>query len=958
MASEILSALATPAHRLAALVFTDIIGSTELKSRLRSSYLSLLARHNELFEAGIRETPGAEVIKHTGDGYFASFPTASDAVRFALVFQSRMRLEPWDPEKIATRLGIHIGEVVFMDMAGRKDIVGLSADLAARLMSLATGGQILLTATAFNDARQYVHRCPDMLKDAPPLRWMAHGRYLFKGAEDPLEVYEVGIENFSPLAAPANSDKVKRAVAHDQEPTLGWRPAIALPVPGRPGWQLVRKLGEGGFGEVWLGEHQKLKELRVFKFCFDAERLRSLKREYALFRLLRESLGRRPDIAALYEVKLDEPPFFLESEYSDGGNFLEWAEKHGGIGAMPLAKRMEFLAEVSDAVAAAHSVGVLHKDIKPANILVHQASDGTIHPRLADFGIGMLSDRSHLKGHNVTETGFTEISDETSKSLGTRMYSPPESMRDQPHTTRGDIYALGVMMYQMAYGDLMRPLASGWERDIADEIMRQDIADAVEGDPQRRIGTAEEVSKRLRTQDQRRSKMIAEREAAKATLIRRRRRRVRAIVGSVSLCALLAATIFGAIYIHTLHVERAKTMAATTFLLDTIKQADPANSQNGTPTAEDMIVQSAKQLDAAFMDDSDIDADLRMAFAQALRNFGDPESVDQFQKAAAIEEKLHGPDDPKTLLALSGQGTSLLRLGQYADAEKLLGDVLDRQRRVLGPDDRDTLRTELAYAAAINSNQDAAKAEPVFADALSLRRKNFGEDDSDTIQSLSAYAMVERDLGRLDEAEKLAKEAYDWRSAHFGPVHFSTLPSLQTYSMILIDQGRASDALPLLKQLVDRRIEILGPDKTDTLRAYAAYADALTETGYYPPATQYYAKAIAGLRSRPGTNVSYLLSALRGNAQLLLDEGRPADALPLINESLDGFLKTRGPDYRETLRATEVDAQILGAMNDPNAQAQYQAAADGALKTFGPDSPFTRRYTEANAQFLTKLAKK
>src|SRR5690606_6097865 len=93
----------------------------------------------------------------------------------------------------------------------------------------------------------------------------------------------------------------RRAVRIDEEETLGWRPAIGLDIPNRSFWHLDRKLGEGGFGEVWLGSNSKTRERRVFKFCFDAERLRSFRRELTLVRLLREALGNRADIARLYE---------------------------------------------------------------------------------------------------------------------------------------------------------------------------------------------------------------------------------------------------------------------------------------------------------------------------------------------------------------------------------------------------------------------------------------------------------------------------------------------------------------------------------------------------------------------------------------------------------------------------------------------------------------------------------
>jgi serine/threonine-protein kinase len=263
-----------------------------------------------------------EILKHTGDGFFVTFSTASTAVRAALCFQQAIRAENW-PAPFCCRVGIHVGEVAIVQMDDRNGVIGIAADFASRVMSLAGGGQILMTKSVFNDARQFVAAHPALDdQPAPQLRWVAHGPYLFKGDDEPLEVFEVGAEGIAPLTPPTGNDKARRVVPHDQEPTLGWRPAIGLPISGCPGWLLDRKLGEGGFGEVWLGRHERTKQQRVFKFCFGVDRLRSLKRELTLFRLLRDALGDRPDIAKLYDVKLDDPPFFLESEWTEGGNLI------------------------------------------------------------------------------------------------------------------------------------------------------------------------------------------------------------------------------------------------------------------------------------------------------------------------------------------------------------------------------------------------------------------------------------------------------------------------------------------------------------------------------------------------------------------------------------------------------------------------------------------------------------
>jgi serine/threonine protein kinase len=460
-------------------------------------------------------------------------------------------------------------------------------------MGLADGGQILLTQSAFNDARQFVsHLESGDGAAATPLKWIAHGRYLFSGIEDPVEVFEVGVEGHSPLRVPAGSDKARRVVPHDEEPTLGWRPAVGLEVPGRAGWILDHKLGEGGFGEVWLGEHARTRQRRVFKFCFDVQRLRSFKRELTLFRLLRDALGSRDDIATLYEVKLDEPPFFLESEYTDGGDLAEWAERRGGIGAVTVEHRLEIVAQVADAVAAAHSVGVLHKDIKPTNVLIHTSRDGQVQPRLADFGIGFIADRSQLAARHITETGFTVITEMNDSSrTGTRLYAPPEVLSGQPFSIRGDIYALGVMLYQMAIGDLRRPLAEGWQRDVPDEILRGDIVSCTEGDPQRRLESAAELARRLRALPERRQE-LADRRAAEARVVRRKQFRQRAAIASVVIVLAAASVVAyrrgaAARRVNALTRQFVEQLAATDWSPDSIARLESLSAELGHDSSAD-----------------------------------------------------------------------------------------------------------------------------------------------------------------------------------------------------------------------------------------------------------------------------------------------------------------------------------------------------------------------------------
>ncbi len=336
---------------------------------------------------------------------------------------------------------------------------------------------------------------------------------------------------------PRSRPRSARAVAAVLGPdaALGWRPAPGLAIPHRPHWTVERKLGEGGFGQVWLAAHSKTRERRIFKFCFDATKLRSLEREITLFRLLKEELGERDDIARLLDWDFDRAPYFIEAEYRAGGSLAQWAGEQGGIGAVPLTVRLEIVAQVATALAAAHSVGVLHKDVKPANVLITRDPEAAPQAQLTDFGVGAVLEWQRLAKAGITILGLTETSEEAIPFGGTPLYLAPELLEGKAATIQADIYALGVLLYQVVVGDLSRALASGWQRDVDDELLREDIASAVDGSPERRLGNALRLAEGLRALETRRAQRQAERRWRDDVERSRRRRRLGAVVIGVSM---------------------------------------------------------------------------------------------------------------------------------------------------------------------------------------------------------------------------------------------------------------------------------------------------------------------------------------------------------------------------------------------------------------------------------------
>ena len=283
-------------------------------------------------------------------------------------------------------------------------------------------------------------------------------------------------------------------------PTLDLR--VGDVINGREPWRLVRRFEAGPLSQVWLAEHPKTRDLHVFKFAVDDTQLRSLKREVTLARLLREALGERPEFVRILEWNFDSPPYFIESDYA-GPNLAEWFALQGGINSIPVDVRLQMLADIARAVADAHTLGVLHKDLKPGNILVSSRGDqATI--KIADFGSGALLDLSRLGVFGITNVGLTHTEQEDGVLTGTMMYIAPEVLAGQSPSPASDVYAMGVLLYQLIVGEFRKPLSPGWEAEIHDPVLREDIAAAACGDPERRLTSASELADRLSTLESRR----------------------------------------------------------------------------------------------------------------------------------------------------------------------------------------------------------------------------------------------------------------------------------------------------------------------------------------------------------------------------------------------------------------------------------------------------------------------
>lgn len=425
-------------------------------------------------------------------------------------------------------------------------------------------------------------------------------------------------------------------------PVLGLKAGDQPPL--RPQWRLVEHLDSGGSGEVWRVAQAKTGETRVYKFALHADALAALKREITLFRLLRTQLGEDVPVAEIRDWNLEESPYFLELSDYPAGNLAVWLERRGGAASLPVPERLEVFAAIAEAVAQVHAVGVLHKDIKPSNILI----DGDAvpaRPLLADFGGGGVLADELITQAGITRLGFTQAI--TPGRQATPLYAAPELLEGQPHTVRSDVYALGVLLYQLLIGDFRKPLASGWERRIDDELLREDIDAAVQGAPERRIASAQALFERVRSLERRRAERAAERaeqqrrQAAEQALERLRLRR-----GWMMATMAALAIGLGLAWLQYLKADRERQRAEAAaqtalesgrFMFEGILSALDVGQQGRSPvtTVKQLLDNAARAADERLGKQPEIDFHVRTALSNAYYQIDDAIALGELQKSKA-----------------------------------------------------------------------------------------------------------------------------------------------------------------------------------------------------------------------------------------------------------------------------------------------------------------------------------
>jgi len=774
--------------------------------------------------------------------------------------------------------------------------------------------------------------------------------------------------------------KLRRALADEAQdvivtlPRVGYRLAVLvsrkavefLPdasqldvgdtVPRRPNWKLEAPLARTGGNEVWLARHAKTHEARVFKFSLAGKGLTSLKREVTVARLLREALGEREDFVRVLDWDFEQAPYFIESEY--GGVSLDRWPASGGIAAISRERRLALFVQAAEAVGVAHGVGVLHKDLKPANLLVHGEGDEA-RMRVADFGSSRLFDSGVLDELGITRLGLTQtqaISDDS----GTPLYLAPEVVAGQTATIKSDVYALGVTLYQLLIGDFRRPLAPGWESDIDDALLRQDIADAADGDPGKRLESAVALAERIRNLAARREKRalelavqarIAEGEKRLAKV---RARRPWMIAAAVVLVAGLGATgwqLKRSVAAERMAAEQrdraqkqaARAEAVVKFLSNDLLSAlaPGGGAFEKDPSIKDMLEYASSNIDGKFKDDPATLGSVHGALGISWRSLGDREQGERHLRAAVTSyEKAFGPLDEVTLRARYELVGMLAYAQKFDEAMAYLEKTDALASGHLKQDALLALRAAYMRGILFGQQQKVVEAERSLHRADALQRRLVPDDVMQGVGIRINLADAYLRQSKLDEAVALLTETLDdpsYAPARIGETYFSAMQF--NLARALRNQGKYGDALPIAIAAQRASARVMGEKSWQALVQLSGVANIQDRAGNCPAALAAYRKVHAGMVTSFGAEKQGTLVEA-GNLAAAEDScGDKTVALRLLRDVIGALHRQDGPGNPHAQVYSFSLAQMLAEQSKYSEALQVLGGLDPATITAGDSTP-------------------
>ena len=702
-------------------------------------------------------------------------------------------------------------------------------------------------------------------------------------------------------------------------------------------YRLLQRVGEGGMGEVWLAEQtepvRRQVALKVIKAGMDSAQV------VARFEAERQALALmdHPAIATVFDggTTPQGRPYFA-MEYVKGEPITAYCDRH----LLSTRERLGLFTQVCEGVQHAHQKGIIHRDLKPSNVLVTIQDDRPV-PKIIDFGVAKAT-AQHLTERSL----FTELG----VLIGTPEYMSPEQaeMGSLDIDTRTDIYALGVLLYELLTAALPFDRKDLRQAGIAEiqRIIREkepprpstritqpgpastEAAKNRHTEPRRLVselrGDLDWITMRALEKDRTRRYQTANALAADVhrhmnnepvsagppsaayragKFVRRHRF---GVTTAVALVLLLAASAL-ALGVQAQRIARERDRAnheaeaarqVSDFLVGLFRVSDPDQARGNTVTAREILDRGASKIDQDLRTQPLVQARLMSTMGRVYESLGlYDQALPLLESALATRRRLHGEEHLEVAESLIGLGGLRWHKGEYEAARPLLEGGLKQRERLLGPESPLVADSLHNLGNLLWSRGEYEEARLLLGRALAIREKNVpaGPEVASTLNSLGAIAYKQGDYA---EARRMWERTLAIREKNLGPDHPLIGQTLNNLAAAHTFTNDPAGARPLLERAVRIQEKVLGPKHPDLASALMNLGDVVSVLGDDLGAKPYYARAVAILdEASPGNpELARFLDRL---ARVTLKQG-DADAARRLYERSLGLRETAlGPTHHE-----------------------------------------------------------
>lgn len=739
--------------------------------------------------------------------------------------------------------------------------------------------------------------------------------------------------------------------------------------------RIVSEVHRGGQGIVYKALHTTTGRKVAIKTLIEGalasdQQQRRFEREMEIVANLRH-----PSIVTLYETGvLPDGRMAFAMEYVQGIPIDQWAKERGQRSGdrsarAVLAAKLKVFVRVCDAVQHAHQRGVIHRDLKPGNILV----DADDVPHVLDFGLAKIG--VHGSGGGSLEPTMT------GDFRGSLAYASPEQVGRRPEAvdTRSDVYSLGAILYEIITGqrvcaaerslaEVIRAITT--EEPVPPASLCGDVDDELQTivlcmlakDPARRYQSAgaarDDIERYLAG-----APIDAKRDST-WYVVRKAVRRHRGVAMIVSLLLVAALTtwltassaIAAEHQAQTVRKEVDLMQKVVQLLLDAQNPDDPWSAQVDATFSRRLLGRLAARMEE-LQAPPNLEATLRHELGDAYLTIDSADlAVQQLEQAVSLRENALGKDHADTIASKSTLAEALIENKQRDEAEGVLNAILSSKEATANDGTVETLKVQHLLAKLHNDQNKVPTALPesqkclemctkhlgaaheltlksaeltvtllrrserndeahaLGSRTLEIWRDKFGAEDPRTIEAMRIFSFVLGVMRRYDEAKNMLTTVHEVRERRLGQDHPKTLDARQDLAQLDLVFGHSAQAAASLRQTVETRLRVSGDTHANTIKAMRMLAEAEVKCERIDVAEGIYKKIEELYRSgrlRDSNAISVSNQALRDFGVLLKNLHRYPEAEKLLDECVQNLTKVHGKKHAETRIAIVALAQVL-----------------------------------------------